>query len=125
METTNTTRPMTAEEYYDKKGFDPEFKQMCVSFAEAYITRLQFEREQQQNSWMPTYNEWKRYPDANCAAMDKNGIVYLYPEHASSLSENLSGDCWMGHKGDWWKLKTIDYTSLDWTKCKAERPEGV
>ena len=123
--TKDTTRPMTAEEYWKDKFPAASENNLVLGFADAYATyRLQFEREQQ-NSWMPTDNEWKRYPDANCAAMDKNGIVYLYPEHASSLSENFLGDCWTGHKGDWWKLKTIDYTTLDWTKCKVSRPEGV
>lgn len=121
IEESNTTLPMTAEEYYDKNGFAPDFKRICVSFAEIYITyRLQFEREQQQNSWMPTEEEWKRFPEAKWAAMDSDGEVWLYRSNPTPKDYS----CWVGD--DWFEhIKNVDPTNLNWRQCQVARPEGV
>lgn len=129
-DTKETTRPMTAEEYWTKENgdiilFDIIAKQ--IAFAESYATyRLQFERRQHQNSWMPTHNEWRRHPDANCAAMDKDGRVFLYyVENLLSLYPDEDNKGWAGHNGDYWFIKSVEPVDLDWTKCKVARPEGV
>jgi len=75
-----TPTPMTAEEFYKSDkctlGF-PSF--MPFLFAAAYADyRLQFEQEERQQSWMPTEEEWKQFPDAKWAAMDPDGAVFQY-----------------------------------------------
>jgi len=60
-DTKDTTRPMTAEEYWKDKFPVASENNLVLGFADAYATyRLQFERRQHQNSWMPTEEEWKR-----------------------------------------------------------------
>lgn len=124
-DTKETTRPMTAEEYWTKENgdiilFDIIAKQ--IAFAESYASyRLQFEREQQ-NSWMPTEEEWKRFPEAKCAAMDSDGWVYTFSCNLEDLE--LGDDCWLGEY-PYYLTKTVDPTNLNWRQCKVARPEGV
>lgn len=122
-DTKETTRPMTAEEYWTKENgdiilFDIIAKQ--IAFAESYASyRLQFEREQQ-NSWMPTEEEWKRFPEAKCAAMDSDGEVWLYRSNPTPKDYSYwVGDDWFEH------IKNVDPTNLNWRQCKVARPEGV
>lgn len=119
-DTKETTRPMTAEEYWTKENgdiilFDIIAKQ--IAFAESYASyRLQFEREQQ-NSWMPTEEEWKRFPEAKCAAMDSDGWVFMYEDNPVRRERFWAGTCAV--------LKRANPIINDWEKCKVARPEGV
>lgn len=123
--TKDTTRPMTAEEYWKDKFPAASENNLVLGFADAYATyRLQFEREQQ-NSWMPTEEEWRMFPWAKSAAMDANGEVYLYSVEYSVLKAHIPRSIWAGHFKDWKLIKIKNPSNLDWTKCKIARPEGV
>ncbi len=115
---------MTAKEYYESgywSGQNP--LDVTYFFAESYATyRLQFEREQQQQSWMPTEEEWKRFPEAKCAAMDNSGDVYGFICSLEDLE--LAGSHWFD-KPPYHLIKTVDPTNLNWRQCKVARPEGV
>lgn len=124
-EPNNPTSPMTASEYFDYRHSTEKFpfNGSQLLFAEAYAAyRLQFEREQQQQSWMPTEEEWKRFPEAKCAAMDYDGEVYTF---SCDLEELAFGNaCWLGEH-PYYVIKTVDPTNLNWRQCKVARPEGV
>lgn len=124
--TKDTTRPMTAEEYWYHIKFIPSLISVigtAILFAESYATyRLQFEREQQQQSWMPTEEEWKRFPEAKCAAMDNDGEVYTFSCDLEELE--FGNECWLGEH-PYYVIKTVDPTNLNWRQCKVARPEGV
>lgn len=116
--TKDTTRPMTAEEYWKDKFPAASENNLVLGFADAYATyRLQFERRQHQNSWMPTEDEWRRFPEAKFAAMDSDGWVFMYNENPAQWEKIWNGVCA--------KLKRANQISHDWTKCKVARPEGV
>jgi len=122
-DTKDTTRPMTAEEYWKDKFPVASENNLVLGFADAYATyRLQFERRQHQNSWMPTEEEWKRFPEAKCAAMDSDGWVYTFSCNLEDLE--LGDDCWLGEY-PYYLTKTVDPTNLNWRQCKVARPEGV
>lgn len=109
---------MTAEEYWKDKFPAASENNLVLGFADAYATyRLQFERRQHQNSWMPTEEEWKRFPEAKFAAMDSDGWVFMYNENPAQWEKIWNGVCA--------KLKRANPISHDWTKCKVARPEGV
>ena len=123
-DTKDNTRPMTADKFWatdqqpDINPFAEPFE-----FAEAYATyRLQFERRQHQNSWMPTEDEWRRFPESKCAAMDNYGEVYTFSCNLEDLE--LGDDCWLGEY-PYYLTKTVDPTNLNWRQCKVARPEGV
>lgn len=112
---------MTAEEYWKDKFPAASENNLVLGFADAYATyRLQFEREQQQNGWMPTEEEWKRVPEAKWAAMDSDGEVWLHrsnptpKDYTWSVGNDLSE-----------YIKAVDPTNFNWRQCKVARPEGV
>lgn len=115
---------MKAEEYWRECGYPQHSimteEQQRFIFAERYATyRLQFEREQQQ-SWMPTEEGWKEFPEAKWAAMDSDGEVWLY--RSNPTPEDYSW--YVG--GDWHEyIKTVDPTHINWRQAKVQRPEGV
>ena len=119
MENNNHARPMTADKFWatdqqpDINPFAEPFE-----FAEAYATyRLQFERRQHQNSWMPTEDEWRRFPESKCAAMDSDGWVFMYEDNPVRRERFWAGTCAV--------LKRANPIINDWKKCKVARPEGV
>jgi len=114
--------PMTAEEFYKSDkctlGF-PSF--MPFLFAAAYADyRLQFEQEERQQSWIPTDEEWKQFPDAKWAAMDRDGWVFMHPDNPTCRTR-----FWIFGNGSCIPLKQVSPVNMDWTKCKVERPEEV
>ena len=119
--TTNTSIPMTAKEYYESgywSGQNP--LDVTYFFAESYATyRLQFEQGERQQSWIPTDEEWKQFPDAKWAAMDSEGDVWMYID--DPVLHKIS---WIGK----WipeSSKCIEPCNLNWKKCKVQRPEGI
>jgi hypothetical protein len=120
--TTNTSIPMTAKEYYESgywSGQNP--LDVTYFFAESYATyRLQFEQEERQQSWIPTDEEWKQFPDAKWAAMDRDGWVFMHPDNPTCRTR-----FWIFGNGSCIPLKQVSPVNMDWTKCKVERPEEV
>jgi hypothetical protein len=131
----NNKIPNTGEEINDfinkseaRRTFQgtPCFAQERLAFDSAVretLSRLRniilSEREQQQNSWMPTEEEWKRFPEAKWAAMDSDGDVWMYID--DPVLHKIS---WIGK----WipeSSKCIEPCNLNWKKCKVQRPEGI
>jgi len=83
---------MSKEEILKKHGIYPGFRstytyEAILSAMDEY--RLAFEKEQQQ-SWMPTEEEWKQFPDAKWAAMDSDGAVFQYQYRPKAIHKRWS-----------------------------------
>ena len=114
---------MTAEEYYDYRDSIKKFpfNGNQFMFAESYSAYLlQYYRNRQQNGWMPTEEEWKQFPDAKWAAMDRDGWVFMHPDNPTCRTR-----FWIFGNGSCIPLKQVSPVNMDWTKCKVERPEEV
>jgi hypothetical protein len=110
------------EEILKKHGIYPGFRstytyEAILSAMDEY--RLAFEKEQQQ-SWMPTEEEWKQFPEAKWAALDLDGQRDMYrqePERHDRF-DVWDGDCIIDASK---MMKPI----TDWFLAKCQRPEGI